>query len=51
MLFRITTLLKNLKMKEFRESDIFVVDLVELDTFVIFLSAPRDRNTQLLRSP
>ncbi|MHB8809481.1 MAG: EAL domain-containing protein [Desulfobulbaceae bacterium] len=48
MLFRITTLLKDLKTREFRESDIFVVDLVELDTFVIFLSAPRDKNTQLL---
>ena len=48
MLFRITTLLKDLKTREFRESDIFVVDLVELDTFVIFLSAPRDKSTQLL---
>jgi EAL domain-containing protein (putative c-di-GMP-specific phosphodiesterase class I) len=48
MLSRITTLLKNLKSNEFREDDIFVVDLVELDTFVIFLSAPRDKKTQLL---
>ena len=48
MLNRITALLKNLKAKEFRENDIFVVDLVELDTFVIFLAAPRDKKTQLL---
>ena len=48
MLARLTTLLKNLKAKEFREDDIFIVDLVELDTFVIFLAAPRDKKTQLL---
>jgi len=48
MLFRITTLLKDLKEKDFRDDDIFVVDLVELDTFVIFLSSPRDKKTQLL---
>ncbi len=48
MLSRITELLKNLKEKAFRENDIFVVDLVELDTFVIFLSSPRDLKTKIL---
>jgi len=48
MLSRITNLLKELKTKDFREDDIFVVDLIELDTFVIFLSAPREKKTQLL---
>jgi EAL domain-containing protein (putative c-di-GMP-specific phosphodiesterase class I)/GGDEF domain-containing protein len=48
MLSRITELLKNLREEGFRTDDIFVVDLVELDTFVIFLSAPRDQKTQIL---
>lgn len=48
LLFRITDLLKNMKSHDFRSDDIFVVDMVELDTFVIFLSAPREKSTQLL---
>jgi len=48
LLFRITDLLKNMKSHDFRSDDIFVVDMVELDTFVIFLSAPRESRTQLL---
>ena len=48
MLSRITVLLKTLRDEGFRTNDIFVVDLVELDTFVIFLSAPRDQKTQIL---
>ena len=48
MLSRITDLLKNLKTSGFRNEDIFVVDLVELDTFVIFLSSPRDQKTKIL---
>ena len=48
MLSRITELLKTLRDEGFRTDDIFVVDLVELDTFVIFLSAPRDKSTQIL---
>jgi GGDEF domain-containing protein len=48
LLFKITDLLKNLKSHDFRSEDIFVVDMVELDTFVIFLSAPRENTTQLL---
>ena len=48
MLSRITDLLKNLKTTAFRNDDVFVIDLVELDTFVIFLSTPRDKNTRIL---
>lgn len=48
LLYKITDLLKNLKSHDFRSDDIFVVDMVELDTFVIFLSAPRENRTQLL---
>ena len=48
LLSHITSLLKKMKSSDFRDDDIFVVDLVELDTFVIFLSAPRQGNTQLL---
>ncbi len=48
LLFKITDLLKNMKSHDFRSEDIFVVDMVELDTFVIFLSAPRENRTQLL---
>ncbi len=48
LLFKITDMLKNIKSHDFRSEDIFVVDMVELDTFVIFLSAPRESRTQLL---
>ena len=48
MLSRITDLLKDLKETAFRNDDIFVIDLVELDTFVIFLSTPRDKETRIL---
>jgi len=48
LLYKITDLLKNLKSHDFRSEDVFVVDMVELDTFVIFLSAPREHGTQLL---
>jgi EAL domain-containing protein (putative c-di-GMP-specific phosphodiesterase class I)/GGDEF domain-containing protein len=48
LLSRITDLLKNLKDNAFRTDDIFVVDLVELDTFVIFLGSPRDKETRIL---
>jgi GGDEF domain-containing protein len=48
MLCNITELLKKLKESAFREDDIFIIDLVELDTFVIFLSTPRDKRTRIL---
>lgn len=50
LLKRITSLLKNLQISDFREDDIFVVDLIELDTFVIFLSSPREKETLLLEN-
>jgi len=48
LLKRITSLLKNLRISDFRDDDIFAIDLVELDTFVIFLSSPREKDTFLL---
>ncbi|MFP4041049.1 MAG: EAL domain-containing protein [Desulfosudaceae bacterium] len=48
LLTRITEILKNIKDKEFRGHDIFVVDLYDPDTFVIFLSAPREDKTKLV---
>lgn len=48
MLSYITDLLKNLKNDTFRDDDIFVVDLVDVDSFDIFLSAPRHKKTKLL---
>ncbi|MBI4844761.1 MAG: EAL domain-containing protein [Nitrospirae bacterium] len=43
----------NAKIKELREillrkADIFIIDIYDVDTFVIFLSSPRDDNTKLL---
>ncbi|ACL05099.1 diguanylate phosphodiesterase [Desulfatibacillum aliphaticivorans] len=48
LLLQLTDILKDIKHKEFRGRDIFVVDLYDADTFVIFLSAPRDDRTQLV---
>ncbi len=48
LLAKTTALVKALKEKEFREQDIFTVDLFDVDTFIIFLSAPRKPETQLL---
>ncbi|MBW1989098.1 MAG: EAL domain-containing protein [Deltaproteobacteria bacterium] len=48
LLTAITNILKNIKDREFRGQDIFVVDLYDADTFVIFLSAPRENRTQLV---
>ncbi len=48
LLLRIAQILRNIKEKEFRGRDIFVVDLYDTDTFVIFLSPPRDNKTQLV---
>ena len=45
---KVTALLKDVKAKEFRGQDIFLVDLFESDTFIIFLSSPRKNETQLL---
>ncbi len=48
LLAQTNTILKELKSLLFREEDILIVDMVEVDTFVLFLSPPRDNNTQLL---
>ena len=48
MLSRVTALLKDVKEKEFRGKDIFLMDLFDNDTFVIFLSSPRENDTQVL---
>jgi EAL domain-containing protein (putative c-di-GMP-specific phosphodiesterase class I) len=47
ILTRITEALKEVKSDTLREKDIFVLDLYDVDTFVIFLSSPRNKNTQL----
>jgi EAL domain-containing protein (putative c-di-GMP-specific phosphodiesterase class I) len=48
LLVCIAETLKRLKEKEFRKNDIFVVDIFDVDTFIIFLSAPRDQKTKIL---
>lgn len=48
MLLQVITLLKEVKEKEFRGKDIFLVDLIDADTFIIFLSPPRKNDTQVL---
>lgn len=48
MLVQVTELLKEVKEKELRNLDIFLVDLFDSDTFIIFLSSPRKNDTQLL---
>jgi len=48
ILSRITQKLKDIKKKELRGKDVFVLDLYDIDTFVIFLSSPREKTTQLL---
>src|SRR3989304_9410588 len=48
LLKKVTEIIKTVKEKEFRESDIFLIDLHDVDTFIIFLSPPRDNNTSIL---
>lgn len=48
LLAQTNTILKELKNTLFRSDDILIVDLLEVDTFVLFLSPPRDENTMLL---
>ncbi len=48
LLTEVTALIREVKEQAFRGTDIFVVDLLDIDTFVIFLSPPRDSNTTLL---
>lgn len=48
LLAKTNEILKKLKHDIFRKDDILIVDLFEIDTFVMFLSPPRDNNTQIL---
>ncbi|MBF0223945.1 MAG: EAL domain-containing protein [Desulfobacterales bacterium] len=48
LLALITDKLKAIKIKEFRNEDVLVVDLYDPDSFLLFLSAPREDKTQLL---
>lgn len=44
----LTNTLKELREGELRKSDIFIIDIYDVDTFVIFLSSPREDSTNLL---
>jgi EAL domain-containing protein (putative c-di-GMP-specific phosphodiesterase class I)/GGDEF domain-containing protein len=48
ILTRVTQKLRDIKKRELRGKDVFVLDLYDIDTFVIFLSSPREKTTQLL---
>lgn len=48
MLTQVTELLKEVKEKELRKQDILLVDIFDSDTFIVFLSSPRENDTQLL---
>ncbi|MBN1699274.1 MAG: EAL domain-containing protein [Spirochaetales bacterium] len=45
---KVTAIIRTLMKEKFRKEDIFIVDVFESDTFIIFLSAPRREHTQLL---
>ncbi|MFC1523454.1 EAL domain-containing protein [Thermodesulfobacteriota bacterium] len=48
LLNEVATILKDLRKNEFRSDDILLLDIFDIDTFIIFLSAPRDSETQIL---
>ncbi len=48
LLAQVTALLREVKDNELRDLDIFLVDLLDNDTFIIFLSSPREKETKLL---
>jgi EAL domain-containing protein (putative c-di-GMP-specific phosphodiesterase class I) len=48
LLGKIAKIISTLKEKDFRKEDVFVIDLFDVDTFVLFLSAPRKSCTMLL---
>lgn len=50
LLTDVTTLIRDVKEQAFRGTDIFVVDLLDIDTFVIFLAAAGQRY-RAARSP
>lgn len=49
LLKTISGVLMRIRDEELRREDIFVIDLFDVDTFIIFLSAPRKNHTQLLQ--
>jgi len=49
LLKTIAGVLMRIRDEELRKDDIFVVDLFDVDTFIIFLSAPRKNHTHLLQ--
>ena len=48
LLANITDLIKKMVKVHFRKEDVLVVDLFDQDTFIIFLSPPREDGTQIL---
>ncbi len=48
LLGKIAKIISTLKEQEFRKEDVFVIDLFDVDTFVLFLSPPRKSGTTLL---
>lgn len=48
LLGAVTNQVKRMKNEIFRQEDILVIDLFDQDTFIIFLSPPRDKNTRVL---
>ncbi len=48
LLGKTADLLKEMKHADFRDDDILMIDLLDQDTFVIFFSAPRNKETILL---
>lgn len=48
LLEELVALLKQLKQEQFRAQDILVVDHSNVDTFILFLNTPREKDTQLL---
>lgn len=49
LLKNIAGILMRIRDEELRKEDIFVIDLFDVDTFIIFLSAPRKDHTRLLQ--
>ncbi len=48
LLNEVTHILKDLKNNTFRSNDLLLLDIFDIDTFIIFLSAPRNQETLLL---
>ena len=48
VLKQIAEIISDLQQREFRQEDVFVVDLLDVNTFVLFLAAPREEKTTLL---